>query len=130
MIVKDLKSYFEKATPQEVYAHQRRVGFFLYVATITRTDSAGAANKLSEFLQTPGLDHTEAVNRAIEYLYNTRLLAIEYSGLPRNLPFVCSSDDAYADDVSTSRSTEGYLFKLFGVGLVSSSAELSFGGLG
>jgi hypothetical protein len=62
-----------------VYAFQRQVGCLLYATTITRPDAARAANKLSEFLQNPGPIHLEAANRAIAYLYSTRIRSIQYS---------------------------------------------------
>lgn len=111
MTLEDLKNYTGKATAQQIYAYQRRVGSLLYATTITRSDAARTANKLSEFLLNPGPTHMEALNRAIAYLYNTRYLALEYLGANLfNNPFICSSDAAFADDSTTRRSTEGYLF--------------------
>lgn len=102
MTVENLENYSGKATSQEIYAYQRRVGSLLYATTITRPDATRTANKLSEFLQNLGPSHMEAVNRAIAYLYNTRFLALEYSkSNPNAVPFICSSDAAYADDSAT-----------------------------
>jgi hypothetical protein len=54
------------------------------------------------------------VDRAISYLYGTKTLAIEYSAACNgDQVFTCASDAAYADDSTTRRSTEGYLFQLF-----------------
>jgi hypothetical protein len=79
-----------------------------------RPDVARTAQKLAEFLTNPSPSHRAAADRAISYLYGTRTMAIEYnSGLEQPV-FQCSSDAAYADDVATRRSTEGYLFSLFG----------------
>ena len=50
MGVEQLVPYNGKASPQEIYMYQRKVGFFLYAATITRADAAFTAAKLSEFL--------------------------------------------------------------------------------
>ena len=88
------------------------MGSLLYIITITRLDAARAVNKLSEFLINPSVRHQDAVDRAILYLYGTCNLAIEYSAISDNQS-VCASDAAFADDIATRYSTEGYLFKLF-----------------
>jgi hypothetical protein len=79
----------------------------------------------------------DAADHALLYLYGTKSLAIEFSAerttmeatikeLPASEPepepepdndpdhFQASSDAAFADDTKTRRSSEGYLFKLFG----------------
>jgi len=77
-------------------------------------------NKLSEFLQNPALQHHDAVNHIISYLYRTRNLVIEYSSTsdPTKLysyyVFTYASDVAFRDDTATRKSTKGYLFQLFG----------------
>jgi hypothetical protein len=105
----------KKSSTFEVYAYQQKVGSLQYAATITRPDIARTTSKLSEFLQNPSPQHQGAVNQALAYLQKTRTLAIEYSAETNNQQvFVCASDAAFADDTATRRSTEGYLFKLFG----------------
>ena len=115
MNLEELLPYDGKASLQDIYAYQRKVGSLQYAATITRTDIARTTNKLSEFLLNPGPQHQEAINQAISYTYNSRYLAIEYSKeIDQQNTFACASDAAFADDLNTRRSTEGYLFKLFG----------------
>jgi hypothetical protein len=53
----------------------------------------------------------DAADRVISYLYGTRTLAIEYSPDGANCEF--SSDAAFAD-TEDRKSSEGYLFKMFG----------------
>jgi len=69
-------------------------------------------------LTNPSLQHIEAAQRIIRYLYDTRYLAIEYSQEGSsdqvNPDLHCSADAAYAYDTDTRKSTEGFLFKLFG----------------
>jgi AraC-like DNA-binding protein len=107
-----------QATPREIHAFQTRIGSTTYATTITRPDAARASNKLAEFLTNPSAVHIAAANRIIRYLYNTRYLALEYSQRGSTLDvfpdFRCSTDAAYGDDFATRKSTEGYLFKLFG----------------
>jgi hypothetical protein len=111
----ELVPYEGKATPQEVYAYQQKVGSLQYAATITRPDIARTTSKLSEFLQNPSPHHHAAVDQVFSYLQNTKTLAIEYSAETNTQQvFACASDAAFADDTATRRSTEGYLFKLFG----------------
>jgi hypothetical protein len=101
----------EQATPQEIHLFQQKIGSLLYATVITRPDVARTANKLSEYLMNPSPAHHQAVDRAIQYLYGTKSLAIEFS---RDADaFLCASDAAFADNADR-KSTEGYLFKLFG----------------
>jgi hypothetical protein len=110
-----LAKYDGQATPKEVHLYQQKVGSLLYATTITRPDVAKTASKLSEFLLNPSPRHMEAVDRAIAYLYGTRTLAIEY-GPDRDQKsevFTCASDAAFADNEDR-KSSDAYLFKLFG----------------
>lgn len=76
---KELKPNPEQASKQDTYAYQRKVGFMLYAANITRPDAARTASKLSEFSRNPSPIHDAAATREIAYLYHTKTLAIEYS---------------------------------------------------
>jgi hypothetical protein len=100
-----------QASPQEIHLFQQKIGSLLYATVITRPDAARAANKLSEYLINPSEIHQQAADRAILYLYGTKSLAIEFSR--DSDAFLCASDAAFADNVDR-KSTEGFLFKLFG----------------
>jgi hypothetical protein len=94
----------------------------------TRLDIARTYQKLAEFLINLGLEHQAAVDRSIQYTYGTRTLAPEFGfmvqkdgstdreqSLSTGTPlFISSSDASFADDTTTRKSTEGYLFQLFG----------------
>ncbi len=68
-----------------------------------------------EFTTNPSLKHHEAVDRVLRYLSTNRHLAIEYSAnVNEQQVFSCSSDAAFADHVSDRKSSEGYLFKVYG----------------
>jgi hypothetical protein len=99
---------------QRAYAYQQRVGSLNFAAVISRPDVAYATSKLSQFLRNPTPGHIAAADRVIAYLYSTRTLAIEYAGRAMADIFLCSSDAAFADDESTRRSSDGYLFQLYG----------------
>ena len=102
-----------QTTPQDIHLYQQKVGSLLYITTITRPDAAKAASKLSEFLINPSPRHLEAVDRAISYLYGTRHLAIQYGPTYSQKAFTCSSDAAFSDNQDR-KSSDGYLFSLFG----------------
>jgi hypothetical protein len=115
MVTDELLPYTGTATPQEIYAYQCKIGSIMYPTTITRPDVARTANKLSEFLRNPSPEHHAAADRAICYLYNTRFLALEFGSTDDSQrAFTSASDASYADDPDTRRSTEGFLFQLYG----------------
>ena len=114
MPVEHLTPNENQVTPQQIHAYQWKVGSINYAATITRPDIARAASNLSEFMQNPSPHHQEVADQVIAYLNGTRSYAIQYSDVIDEDTFAVSSDAAYADDLTTRRSTEGYLFKLFG----------------
>ena len=127
-----LVPYESQAAPQEIHAYQQRVGSLNFATTVTRADAAKASSILAEFMHNPSPRHMDAADHALLYLYGTKSLAIEYSAekttmeaIIKELPapdldtddpdhFQASSDAAFADDTKTRRSSEGYLFKLFG----------------
>ena len=100
--------------PQLVYAYQQRVGSLNFAAVITRPDIAYAASQLARHLKNPMQKHADIADRVISYLYFSRNYAIEYSGRQNSRLFLCSSDAAFGDDIETRRSSDGYLFQLFG----------------
>jgi hypothetical protein len=104
----------EEVDQQRTYAYQQRVGSLNFAAVISRPDIAYATSRLSQFLRNPTPGHIAAADRVIAYLYSTRTLAIEYSGSVNSDIFLCSSDAAFADDETTRRSSDGYLFQLYG----------------
>ena len=119
MLTDELKLYSSQAILQEIYSYQRKVSSIGHPATITQLDIARTFQKLAEFLTNPGPEHHAAVDRSIQYLYGTRSLALEYGVTDREQTpgtplFISSSDASFADDSMTRKSTEGYLFQLFG----------------
>ena len=98
------------------HLYQRKIGSILYPAIITRPDIAFTAARLSSFLTNPSPDHMAAANRCIQYLYGSRHLAILFDGLnnPEEKAFKVYTDALFADDMQDRKSTQGYLFTLFG----------------
>lgn len=105
-----------QASPEEILSYQQRIGSVNFSAVITRPDIAFAASKLSEFLINPSSQHIEAANGLLRYLAHTKEYVIEYDGeiINSNTIFLVSSDAAFADDLETRYSSQGYCFKLFG----------------
>jgi Reverse transcriptase (RNA-dependent DNA polymerase) len=103
-----------QAPAQQIHAYQQRVGSIGFAAVMTRPDISHAVSNLSQFLKNPSSKHLDASERVISYLLNTRTLAIEYSVRQEGEIFMAASDAAFADDPETRKSSDGYLFQLYG----------------
>lgn len=114
MISDHLRPFEGQATKQEIHLYQQKVGSVNYAAVVTRPDIARTTQKLAEFLMNPGPEHHVAADRLILYLKGTKTLALQFGPDLKEAWFQCSSDASYADDEVTRKSTEGYLFMLFG----------------
>src|SRR5437762_62777 len=96
------------------------MGSLLYAAITTRPDIAFAVSRLARFNQNPSVDHRDAVDRLLRYLYRTRGLAIRYGGSTTGRcdkgarAFVCASDASFADNSVDRKSSQGYAMTLFG----------------
>jgi hypothetical protein len=100
MSTEDIPQHDGTASAQSVHAYQRKMGLFLYAATITRPDIARATSKRIEFLQNPSKRHHEAADRVLRYLHTYCHYAIEYAALESlNNISTCSSDAAFADNI-------------------------------
>jgi len=71
-------------------------------------------------MQNPSQAHLAEVHQVIAYLNATRYLAIEYSNInpyetdqTQTQVLKIAADASFADDMSTRRSSQGYLIKLF-----------------
>lgn len=110
-----LVEYSGEASPLQKYAYQRRIGSLIYNAVATRPDIAAPTSLLSRFLSNPSPQHRSEADHIIAYLNATKSLAIQYGSvhLPEVHAFKASSDAAFADAPGR-KSTEGYIFSLFG----------------
>ena len=87
----------------------------LYAANITKLDTAKTVSKLSKFSHNPLPIHDAAATKAIVYLYQTKTFAIKYSKKDiKNYIFIKVSNIAFSDNLVSRKSTEGYLFTLYG----------------
>ncbi|KAI1665786.1 Pol protein [Pyrenophora tritici-repentis] len=109
--------------------YQQLVGSLAYISVFTRPDISLTHSILSRYLNNPGEQHLRAAIHAWRFLVKTRNFALKASALtPDNtgysIPgtafnpkpiFFGAADASFADDLSTRRSLDGYLFKLFGM---------------
>ncbi len=109
----DISPNQDKATDAQIKEYQMKVGSIQYSAVLTRPDIAYAVSRLAEALTNPSPNHIEMANRVIAYLYNTRFLAIEYSGDSSNEEVVMVASDAAFADRPDRSSSAGYICKLY-----------------
>jgi hypothetical protein len=109
--------------------YQQLVGSLGYISICTRPDVARAHSVLARHLQNPSQKHLSSVYQVWRYLLGSRHLAISASGeTPQNSHYLTkpqavdqadeifygASDAAFADHPER-RSSQGYLFNLYGL---------------
>ena len=94
------------------------LGSLMYAMVYTRLDIAQAVGVLSRFMANPGWVHWDAVKRVFKYLRGTSHYSICYHGNSFRTPHsVCSCRFVNSDwdgDIGHRRSTNGYVFTMFG----------------
>jgi hypothetical protein len=124
----------EEPDDKRTKLYQELVGSPAYISTYTRPDVAQAHSELSRYLQNPGQKHISAAYHAWKYLIGQKRLAIGAQGVrtadshtmytsagPETTNadteplFYGASDAAFADDLPTRRSSQGYMFMLYGM---------------
>ena len=96
--------------------YRQLVGSLIYL-TLTRPDIAHGVGVVSRFMQRPRRPHLDAIRRILRYVQGTLSFGIFYeAGKKNELVGFCDAD--YAGDLSTRRSTTGYVFSL-GSGAIS-----------
>jgi hypothetical protein len=106
------RDHGRKATREEIRLYQQKIGSVLYPACMTRPDVAFAMAFLAQFLVNPAPAHQHAIDRVIAYLYSTQWLGICFDGT--NSELLAYADASFADDPINRRSSQGYVFLLFG----------------
>ena len=99
--------------------YREAIGSLMYLAIATRPDIA--LGKASQFCENPNQEHWISVKRIIRYLKGTTHYGITFYNKSL-LKLVGFSDADFAGDISTRRSTTGYVFML-GSGIISWSSE-------
>jgi hypothetical protein len=121
----------EEPSAARTQRYQQLVGSLAYISTSTRPDVARAHSVLARHLQNPGQKHMYAACHVWRYLIGTKHLAIRASADKQqgitsitmlsqqeheHEPlFYGASDAAFADEPETRRSSQGYIFKLYGL---------------
>jgi hypothetical protein len=122
----------DEQDPERTKIYQELVGSLAFISNMCRPDVSKPHSILSQFLINPGPKHLSESIRCWRYLAKTATLALEASGDPTQLygahvhdpssdeiqyepEFVAASDAAFADHSLTRRSSQGFLFKLFGM---------------
>jgi hypothetical protein len=93
------------------------VGTIMYVMVCTQPDISHAMGVLNRYMSIPGKEHWTTVKRVFKYLCGTKDYAICYQGKSRDdsETIVHGFVDAYwVGDLDQRRSTNGYVFKMFG----------------
>src|ERR1700733_4336552 len=83
----------------------------LYPAVITRADIAFAVSQLAQYSIHPMPEHQAAADHLLGYLNGTQWLGIYYNAASSNLE--AFADVAFGDNHNR-KSSQGYVFKLFG----------------
>jgi hypothetical protein len=90
--------------------YRKLVDSLIYLA-LTQPDIAYAVGVVSRFMQNPRKPHLEAIRRILRYVKGTSDFGILYEkGVSCKVVGFCDAD--YAGDISTRRSTTGYVFSL------------------
>ncbi|KAJ0581393.1 putative RNA-directed DNA polymerase [Helianthus annuus] len=110
------RSVFRKlgiCDPYPDVTHYRSIVGALQYLTITRPDISYAVNQVSQFLQSPTVDHYQEVKRILRYLKGTVAYGLHYTR-PTRTALVGYSDADWARCLETRRSTYGYSIFLGG----------------
>lgn len=97
-----------QATKGFTRIYQGKVRLILYMATMTQPDVAWAAAELYKYLTNPSKAYMAAADQAIQYLYTTYYLAIEFDG-NKDYYLVIASDTLFADNIEDQKSSQGYI---------------------
>ena len=114
----------EARNPDNQLRYAQIVGSIGYAAGATRPDVAKSHSKLAEFFTNPSAKHISAAYQCLAYLYHTRHRAIHYSASRidhqihykdhEEIDFYGATDASYADHKKTRKSSQGWIFFLFG----------------
>lgn len=107
----ELLPYEGRAPIASIRRYQRKIGSILYAAVITRPDIAFAASRLARFNMNPSDQHHEAADKVLQYLQQTRTLALQLGGGDE---FLVASDASFADNTIDRKSSQAYVMQLFG----------------
>ncbi len=111
------KKYEELSKEDERFdtrMYQRAIGCLTHAATISRPDLSTAVSILSKFMSNPGVEHWKGVKRVLRYVRRTLHYGLMYSADDTSTTLTGYTDADWAGDLSTRRSTTGYVFQIQG----------------
>ena len=90
------------------------IGSLMFLASVTRPDLSYSVNYLSRFLSAYDQTHWNAAKKILRYVIGTSNYGILYNGNFKHDNIIGYCDADFAADISTRRSTSGYVFQLAG----------------
>ena len=108
---------FEKLADDEktvnIKEYQAMIGSLTYASIATRPDLSAAVGALSQFMNKPGAEHMKGVKRILRYVKGTLNYGLRFHcSYEREFRLYGFSDADWAGDISTRKSTSGYVFRL------------------
>ncbi len=97
----------ETATKEAISLYQQKIGSLIYLGDKTRVDLAYYINLLARFMSNPGPLHEKLLTKLLSYLKGVPDLGLLYHSKPTLVGY---ADADWGGDISTRRSTTGYLF--------------------
>ena len=94
--------------------YRELVGSLMWLSVTTRPDIAFAVSAVSRFLDRPTKEHWNAAKRILRYVKKTKNVSLTYT-CSGQLEFTAFSDSDWAGDMSTRKSTSGFVCLLNGV---------------
>jgi hypothetical protein len=98
------------ATKEDIKLYQQQIGALLYLALKTRPDITYAVNKCSRFMSNPDKSHFKALDQIWKYLNKYPKLGLYYNCNNPTNTLKGYSDSDWGGDISSRKSTSGFLF--------------------
>ena len=95
-------------------AYASAVGSLMYAKVCTQPDIAHAVEVLRRYMMTPRKEHWTTIKRVFRYLHGMTNFAIYYHGNSKDVGVHDFVDSDWAGDIHGIRSTNDYVFGLFG----------------
>ena len=108
------ESLSEDDKPVDAKLFQMAIGCLTYAATISRPDLAAAVGVLSKFMAKPGKEHWQGIKRILRYVQGNLNYGLVFSTEGIDHTLTGYSDANWRGDLSTRRSTTGYVFQIQG----------------
>jgi hypothetical protein len=98
----------ENTVKLQVLEYKSLVASLIYLSTSTRPDISFTVSLLSRYLDSPGIQHWNAIQHLLQYLYLTQNMGIEL-GRSKNFDMTVYTDSDWAGDIDLRRSTTGFV---------------------